>query len=273
MATEDRIEALYLNVWRGIVFFVATASLLVAVVASLTAVSGLLGSTPSQPVANRVEDRVDQIRKSLSLDHFRSAEANVSERPAAKWKGQPRERNPEQANEEALRRIIDNLEGYNRTAFPERPPNREVIRLTIRNLISDPRLAPEAHRTLYLTTLEALSADLAKTGAAQAQLPEEKRMDADRLVRWHAAVVQRALHTVEQENATLEHRYERQLADYANRHARVLSYAGVAAGAFAIFVLTVFLFLLIKIERDLKLMALASLVTTRQMTAPDEVTK
>lgn len=276
MAMEDKIEGLYLNVWRGMVLFVATVSFLVAVVASLTAVSGLLGSTPSQPIANRLEDRSDELRKALSLDHFRSSDAHVTERAAAaKWKGSSgREPNPEQANEEALRRIVDSLESYNRTAFPERPPNREVIRLTIRNVMSDPKLAAEAHRTLYLATLESLSADLMKTAAAQARVPEEKRMDADRLVRWHAGVVQRTLHTVEQENATLEYRYQRQLTDYANRHTRVLSYAGIAAGAFAIFVLTIFLFLVIKIERDLKLMAMASLATTRQMAVSgDEVTK
>src|SRR5262245_34991687 len=124
MAMEDRIEGAYLNVWRGIVFFVATVSLLVAVVASLTAVGGLRGSTPPQPVANRLEDRAEEIRKSLSLDHFRSSDANVAGRAAAKWKSTGgRDRSAEQANEEALRRSIDNLESYNRVAFPERPAN------------------------------------------------------------------------------------------------------------------------------------------------------
>jgi hypothetical protein len=270
MAMEDRIEGLYLNVWRGIVFFVATVSLLVAVVASLIAVGGLVGSTPTRPDTNKLEDRSDEIRKALSIERFRNAEADVTTRSAVKWKDASREIDEEQANEEALRKIVDNLDSYNRAAFPERHPNREIIRLTVRNLVSDPKLAPQSHRALYLSSLESLTADLAKTGAAQAQVPEDRRMDADRLVRWHADILRRALRTVEQDNATLEHRYQRQLTDYANRHTRVLSYAGVAAGAFTIFVLTVFLYLVIKIERDLKMMAVASMVTTRQLATPSE---
>jgi hypothetical protein len=44
-----------------------------------------------------------------------------------------------------------------------------------------------------------------------------------------------------------------------------MSYIGVAAGAVAIFVFTIFLFVIIRIERDLRAMALASMATTKQL--------
>ena len=127
------------------------------------------------------------------------------------------------------------------------------------------RLRNETQLRLYLSSLEALSADLAKAGRAQAALPEDRRMDPYRLLRWHAETVQRAFQGIDQENARLQKSYQQKLIDYENRHTRIMSYIGLAAGAVAIFVFTIFLFVIIRIERDLRAMAVASMATTKQL--------
>jgi hypothetical protein len=135
----------------------------------------------------------------------------------------------------------------------------------VRHVMKDLKLKDDDELRLYLATLETLSADLAKSGREQAALPEERRIDPYLLLRWHAETMQRAFQTVHQENARLQKSYQQRLIDYENRHTRIVSYIGVAAGAVAIFVFTIFLFVIIRIERDLRAMALASMATTKQL--------
>jgi len=264
MAVDDRIETIYLNIWKGVVLLMATIALIVAVVASIFAVSSLSTSEPFRPVEIKMEDRGESLKQALSLDSFRTAESGGSERPAKKAPN-PGDPGLGAFSRETLKKISENLDNYIRTAYPERSPNRETIQASVKNVLKDLKLTNDSEARFYLSTLEVLSGELARAGAVQATLPEEKKIHTDQLLRWHAETVQRLLHAVDQENDRLQRKYRRQLVDYTNKHARILSYASVAASSFAIFVLTVFLFVIIKIERHLRSMAVASTLTTRQL--------
>ena len=262
MAVEERIERLYLNVWKVAVLCIGAVALIVAVVTALIAVGGLFGTAPERPLWSSAAMRIEGLRKELALDNFRGASQPGAARSHARGD------DPERTREEILRGIVDHLRSYSRTAYPDRIPyTADVLRLTVRNYMSDRRLQPEENRELYLGTLATLSEELANAGSAQAQLPEDRRMDPLNVLRWHAEMVERALSAVDQENQQLDQRYQRQLKDFANRHTRVLSYAAVSAVAFAVFVLTVFLFVIVRMQRDLQTMALASMLTVRQMDA------
>jgi hypothetical protein len=255
MALEDRIERAYLHLWRAVVLFVATASLLVAVAASFAAIGGLFGAVPPRPLWSRLAERGEELKRELVLENYREAQPTAD--------GGSRETR----HEEMVRRIVDNLDRYVRTAHPERTPDRGALAERVRKPLEEPRLQARAHRALYLTTLASLAQELARAAAAQAQLPVERRLEAERVLRWHADAVRRMLSALEEENQRLDARYQQDLAEYARRHTKVLSYSAIAGAAFFVFVLMVALFFVVKIQRDLHTMAHASLLTVRQLEA------
>lgn len=265
MALEDKIENLYLHVWRGIVLFIATAALIVAVVASVAALNGLFAKQPYRPAPAKLEERSEALKQELSIENFRNFEAGKSEKPAEKETNPNSDRSFANLVNETLHRTSGNLEKYAQSAFPGSSTNREALRGSLKNLMKEFALTDEAKVRLYLSSLERLTEDLARVGVVQGMLPEDKRITADRLLRWHAETVQRTVESVERENEKLWQTYQQQMSDYANGRARIFSYVVVGAGAFLVFVFTVFLFVVIRIERDLKTMAVASMLTTKQL--------
>lgn len=265
MALEDRIENVYLHIWRGIVLFIATGALIVAVVASVAALNGLFAKEPYRPAPARLEERSEALKQELSIENFRNFEAGRSEQVTEKEKGPNPDRGFANLMNETLHRTAANLEKYTQSAFPGRPMNREALRASMKNLMKEFALTDEARAKLYLSTLERLTEDLARLGVVQGMLPEDKRITAERLLRWHAETVQRSAESVDRENEKQWQAYQQQLTDYAHSRARILGYVVVGAGAFLVFVFTVFLFVIIRIERDLKTMAVASVLTSKQL--------
>lgn len=264
MRLEDRIENLYVRVWKAVVLCIATAALIAAVLASAVAVNGLLVSAPYPPAEVKPEERSQALQQSLSLDRFRLAEASTLQ----PWRTESASQSGgEFAYTDAVQRISRNLDSYVRSAFPPIAPVPEATQWSVSHLMKSLDFKNDAELKLYLATLESLSTQLAKIGPDQALLPEERRIDPNRVLSWHADRVQRSFRAIDQENARLQKVYQERLVDYANRQTRTTSYIGMAAGAVAIFVFTIFLFVIIRIERDLRTMAAASLATARQLNA------
>lgn len=264
MKFEDRIERLYLGIWKTIVLCIATAAMIAAVLASAAAVNGLLASAPYPPAEVKPDESRQALHQALTLDRFRLAEARASlpwQTEAASHSG------GEFAYTDAVQRIAGNLDTYVKNAFPPVMPVPEATQWNIRHLMNNLDFKNQTERQVYLGTLEALTAQLAKIGPEQALLPEERRIDPHRVLNWHAERVQRTFSDTAQENARLRKVYQDRLADYAHDQARTSSFIAVAAGAAAIFVLAIFLFVIIRIERDLRTMAAASLATAKQLNA------
>lgn len=263
MRIEDGIESVYLKVWRAIVLCVATAALVTAVAAAAAAVNGLLVDPPQPPAEVKPDDRGETAQQALSLERFRLADRSGS----PPWPAENRPARGANGLEvgEALRTVSANLDEYVRTAFPPIIPVPEATLWTVSRLMNTLDLRNDGEVRLYLTSLGALSEQLARTGPEQAKLPEDRRMDPHRMLRWHADSMQRLVRGIRQENENLQKVYERRLTDYANRNTRVMGYIGMAAGAVAIFVFSIFLFVIIRIERDLRTMAVASVATTRRL--------
>lgn len=265
MALEDKIENLYLHIWRGIVLFIATAALIVAVVASVAGLNGLFAREPYRPAPAKLEERSEALKQELTIESFRNFEAGKGEQPGEKNRNTNPDREFAALVNDTLNKTSNNLEKYVQSAFPGRSVSRETLRGHVKNLMKEYALNDEAKVRLYLSSLERLSEELARLGVVQGMLPEEKRITTDRLLRWHAETVQRTLDSVDRENEKHWQTYQQQLTDYAHSRTRILGYVVVAAGAFLVFVFTVFLFVVIRIERDLKTMAVASMLTTKQL--------
>ena len=262
MPFEDRIENLYLKVWKAVILCVASAALIATIGASAAAINGLFVEAPHPPVEVKPEEREDALREAVSIEKFREADAQAGS--ATRDHSAPKS-GAGIVTGDSLRKISNNLDNYIRSAFPPTAPIPEATEWSVRQVMKDMKLRNEAQLRLYLSSLEALSAELAKTGSGQAMLPEGRRMDPYRLLRWHADTVQRAFQAVDQENAKVQKNYQQKLIDYENRHTRIMSYIGLAAGGVAVFVFTIFLFVIIRIERDLRMMAVASMATTKQL--------
>ncbi|HJQ61285.1 MAG TPA: hypothetical protein VJ834_00365 [Burkholderiales bacterium] len=263
MPIEDRIENLYLKVWRAVVLCVATAALAAAVFASAAAINGLLVEPPHPPAELKPEEGDETLRQTLTLQRFSLAERGASppwptDNPGPRSDG-------EAATDETLRRIAHNIDKYVKAAFPPSSPVPQSTEWAISYLMKRIEFKNDAERRFYLTTLESLSEQLARAGPEQAQLPEERRIDAHRVLRWHAENVQHALNGVHYENEKLQKAYQQRVSDYTNRNTRIIGYISVAVGALAIFVFSIFLFVIIRIERDLRTMAIASVATTRRL--------
>lgn len=262
MKLEDGIEDVYLKIWKTVVLCIATASLVAAVLAAAAAVSGLFMSAPYLPAEVKPDARSQALKQSLTLERFKLAEARAALRKESTSDG-----GGEFAHTEAVQRISSNLDSYVKSAFPPIAPVPEATQWSVRHLMRSIDFKSDAELTLYLGTLESLSAQLAKIGPDQASLPEERRIDPHRVLNWHADLVQRTLRDIDQENSRLQKLYRERLSDYANHQARTASYTGMAAGAVALFVFAIFLFVIIRMERDLRTMAAASLATARQFDA------
>lgn len=265
MAFADKVENLYLKIWRTLVLCVATTALIAAVAASAFAINGLFVAAPYPPVEINAEDRGAALQQALSIENFRNSEARVQGRQPAKHGNPKREDAAGAAINDALRKISMNLDNYVKTAFPKDSPIREATEWNVKHTMKELKLNNDGKLKLYLSTLEALSADLAKLGGEQAVLPEDRRINSHDVLRWHAETVQQTFQAVDRENEKLQKVYQQQLVDHANRHTRIMSYIGVAAGAVTIFVFTILLFVIIRIERDLRMMAIASMATAKQL--------
>lgn len=264
MKLEDRIESMHFRVWKAVMLCIATAALLAAALASAVAINGMLVRAPYAPAEVKPDERSQALHRSLSLDRFRLAEARA---PLA-WGAQNASRSGgEFAYTDAVQRISRNLDSYVKSAFPPIAPVPEATQWSVSHLMKSLDFKNEAEVRLYLATLESLSSQLAAIGPDQASLPEERRIDPNRVLSWHADRVQRTFRAIEQENVQLQKVYHERLVNYANRQTRTTSYIGAAVGAVAIFVFSVFLFVMIRIERDLRTMAVASVATAKQLNA------
>lgn len=262
MSVEERIENVYLTVWRAVVLCVATVALITALIAGAAAVRSVMAEPPVPPAPTKPDERDEALLQAVTLEKFKHAERGGP----APW---PDSAAPRSGGEpgvaEAVRRAARNLDEYVKSAFAAVVPVPEATEWTVEQVMKSLDLRSDVERRIYLVTLEALSEQLVRAAPEQSKLPEERRIDPHRMLRWHAGHVERFLRAIEDENESRKNVYEQRLTDYANRQTRILGYLGIAGGALAVFVAGIFLFVIIRIERDLRTMAIASLATTRRL--------
>jgi hypothetical protein len=264
MSSGGSADHVHRGIWKSLLLGLAAIALVAALIASALAINGLLAAVPQAPADLRPDGRGETLPQSLTLERFRLSEM----RRTLPWKSEDAPQSgTDTAVFESLQRIARNLDSYVKNAFPPAAPLPEATEWSLAHVMKRLELKDDAEVKFYLGTLESLSSQLASVAPEQALLPVERRIDPNRVLSWHAERVQRVLSALEQDNARLQRSYQQRVVEYANRQARALTYAGIAAVAVFVFISALFLFFIIRIERDLHTMALASVATVKQLNA------
>ena len=223
----SRLETLYLNILRVVILVVATGLLVGAVIGAVAA-APLLMSSFSRPVAARVandtlEDYLREQSGQAAAEAGASGEATVEAQTIQ--------------TDKRIKQAADNL-----AAYVQKTTGGVIVAQAVVDFIEQRATSlPEGMFDRYADSLLALSRQLLKQ--PQGQTPA----DLDDLINWHfgkfiSAVEQAEIKAAQEEAAA------------AQRKIMAMAAASLAAILFGLFLFTVFVFVAVKIERNLRLL-------------------
>lgn len=225
-----RLEGLYLNILRAVIIILATVMLAAAVVGAVIAGPMLLSSFASDRGAERLVEDDD-------LQTFLGGQSALQ--PGGKQAGPSAETEARAAAaDERLREASGHIVAYFEARFGQTIPAPALTEYLNEKMLE---LSPELHDP-YMDSLLTLGRDLA------ARAPADPRVDVDQLIEWHHGRFVRAMQEAEAQNAE-------RAAEAVERRTAAFATAGLAIVAFGLFLLMVFVFVLVKIERNLRLVA------------------
>ncbi|GAW41454.1 hypothetical protein SH203_01860 [Brevundimonas sp. SH203] len=227
----NKLEALYLNILRVVIIVLATVLLAVAAIGAVVAGPMLLSSFGGGEADAARLVRNDRLNDYLNRN---SGSPGVATQDQAAL--EDRTRDADRRFKEAAANIVRYVKAKTGMA----PPEAGVIDYI--QTLSD-RL-PASLQDRYADSLLSLSKDLvqAPTGTTP--------VDVDQLIQWHFDQFSAAAETAMQQDAT------RAIEEQARRQTAVLA-GTAAAGFFMMFLLLVFVFVLVKIERNLRRLPVA----------------
>lgn len=223
----NKLEALYLNILRVVIIVLATVLLAVAAVGAVVAGPMLLSSFGGGDA-----DAARLVRNDGLNDYLNR---NAGGAPAAQAQDQAELESRTRGADRRFREAAVNISRYVKAKTGMAPPEAGVIDY-IQSLADS---LPESLKDRYADSILALSKDLTKAPAAAAPV------DVDSLIDWHFTQFHQAAEAAMQQDAM------RAAEEQARRQTAVLA-AGAAAGFFMMFLLLVFVFVLVKIERNLR---------------------
>jgi hypothetical protein len=227
----NKLEALYLNILRVVIIVLATVLLAVAVIGAVVAGPMLLSSFGGGEADAARLVRNDRLNDYLNRN---SGSPGVATQDQAAL--EDRTRDADRRFKEAAANIVRYVKAKTGMA----PPEAGVIDYI--QTLSD-RL-PASLQDRYADSLLSLSKDLVQAPTATTPV------DVDQLIQWHFDQFSAAAETAMQQDAT------RAIEEQARRQTAVLA-GTAAAGFFMMFLLLVFVFVLVKIERNLRRLPVA----------------
>lgn len=227
----NKLEALYLNILRVVIIVLATVLLAVAAIGAVVAGPMLLSSFGGGEADAARLVRNDRLNDYLNRN---SGSPGVATQDQAAL--EDRTRDADRRFKEAAANIVRYVKAKTGMA----PPEAGVIDYI--QTLSD-RL-PASLQDRYADSLLSLSKDLVQAPTATTPV------DVDQLIQWHFDQFSAAAETAMQQDAT------RAIEEQARRQTAVLA-GTAAAGFFMMFLLLVFVFVLVKIERNLRRLPVA----------------
>ncbi len=85
-----------------------------------------------------------------------------------------------------------------------------------------------------------------------AKLPEEKKVNTDKLLEWHSKQVTKAVEAIDEAKAQRNTEFQKKQEAYIEEKTLTFTYACVAGGAFGLFLVIIMLSIMVKIERNLR---------------------
>lgn len=226
----NKLEALYLNILRVVIIVLATVLLAVAAVGVVVAAPMLLSS-----FGGKDADAARLVRKDSLNDY-------LNRNSGGQGMSAPDQAELENRTRDADRRFKDaaaNIVRYVKAKTGMAPPEAGVIDYI--QTLSDG--LPVSLQDRYADSLLSLSQDLVRA-------PATTSVDVDQLIQWHFDQFSAAAETAMQQDTT-------RAIEEGARHQTAILAGTVAAGFFMMFLLLVFVFVLVKIERNLRRLPVA----------------
>lgn len=245
MSFLNKVENVYLTILRLVVLMGATLALISAIILGGSAASKLLSAEPknTDPVLVTPEN-------TPKLDAFMASKNPAAQTPKEAKKSKELEGETKNPDIDAS---VKNISQYIREVLQGDPDTSKLRAFVVEKASKLPNKTQNA----YLKSLNEFSAELLKKIAAQKTIVAAAQsagqepnnapgfIDLDEALQWH--LVQFA-EIVDKNNAEIEQKQQ----EYILAKAAGTQELYIAAGSFATFLLVVFLFIIIKIERNLR---------------------
>lgn len=223
----NRLEALYLNILRVVIIVLATVMLIGAGIGVVVAAPMLISSFKG-------ETNAAQLVRSDDLAAYRRGETGSSASGASGEDYQDLEERAADADRR-FREAAANIARYVRAKS-----GTNVVQPAVAGYLQDQAYRlPESLADKYAGSVLALTQELVSAPATAGTV------DVDQLISWHFGQFEQAANEAAQRN-------EAQAAEAAERRGTAVLAATFALVLFAIFLLMVFVFVLVKIERNLR---------------------
>jgi hypothetical protein len=259
MSFANKLENTYLNILRYVILTVATISIIAVLIASFMAVRATSYSPPKEPNQIKFENRVNDLNKGFTLENFKKDNPTQAVE-------QSQTQSPEQTNapvekpkEDPFREFIKNSATKIANNFatylnkPELVDNENWKIIFLAYPFKNEFKGDQPVLTFYFNTLNSLSAELAKKPEVAKPYPDNQgSILIDKLLTWHLKQVNKAITTVDEENAKLQAEFKEKYDKYLAQKASIYTYAIAAGSAFGIFLCIIMLFVMVKIERNLR---------------------
>lgn len=260
MSLANKLENTYLNILRYLILAVATISMIVVFIAGFMALSAAFSSPPREPVQVKLEDRFNKLNKGFNIKNFRNDNASQSEeKPKTQLQEQksaPVEKPAEDPFLVLIRnrseKIADNFASYMKIV-QNTDSDKEQLQRYFLSYPSNMRLKGDKNvYTFYFETLNSLSEELVKQAPEMAKLSDNKKIDPDKLLSWHLKQINQIIASVHEENDRRETEFKEKQVTYYKNKTSIYKYAITAASALGIFLCIIMLFVMVKIERNLR---------------------
>jgi len=254
MSFSNKLETAYLNILRYFILAVATVSLIAVVIAGGMAISAAFSKPPKAQEKIKFEDMAKDLKKGFTVEEFRKdglpkAEENPQEQTPAQ---KPVDNAFREFIGSTVSKIADNFITYQK-AVSNIELNKEKLEAFIVNFpFKEGIRQDKSVITFYFETLVPLSDDLSKQAPAIANLPEENRLNLDNIMMWHLKKVNKTVETVDETNVRQDAEFQRKQDAYLEKKALTYTFAIFAGAAFGIFLIVIMLFIMVKIERNLR---------------------
>jgi len=224
MGTFDKLEIVYLNVLRVVILVLATVLLVGALLLTINAAKQLV---PDTRTAN-----ARKLVASDSLQDFKSEQAGAPAGPTYQYAPDVAASGPERIDSR-IKTATESLAGYTSGV-----KGVQINRAAVERLLSAKQLAlPESLQGDYADSLVKLMNTVGKS--------RDPSLDPDALIDWHYAKFEAAKENAQAQEAG-------RAVKNAAKSTQGIVMAGAAASAFFLFLVLVFGFVLVKIERNLR---------------------
>jgi hypothetical protein len=257
MSLAKKLENTYLNILRYVILAIATISIIAVLITGFMALNAALSLPPKEPKQVKFEDKVNDLNKGITLENFKND--NQPQQPQNQ--SQEQKKAPVEKSEEdqfrvfiktSAGKIADNFITYAKTVSNVDMDKEQTEKVIMSYPFDKGLRRDKVVLTFYFETLISLSGELVKKAPEMAKLPEDKKIKPVIIMNWHLNRVNKAIRTVDEANLQRNAEFREKQGEYSMKKASIYKNVIMAGYAFGIFLFIIILFVMVKIERNLR---------------------